>query len=161
EEWFGDQGIHARVDAVEPAGGYARPNTAGAEAGLAQLVETEHTVLVQGEHRQGLVEKRPVRRRYSTSLGHGRDAPRKRVTCLSRWATIRPLFLVYGDAVESQPRRKRERPDRPRPGRPPAPRSQAGLVQGPGARQPAVPPAQAPDRRREPAHRVPGGGVPQ
>ena len=89
----------------------------------------------------------------------------KRVTGVRRRVANQrnPRPRLGGMATRSRanPGGNSERPDHPGPGRPAAARQEAAVVQGAGARQPEVPPAEEPDRDREPPHGLPGGRLPE
>jgi lipoyl synthase len=68
------------VDAVQAARGSPRANRRRGQTKGPQLIQREDAMLRQREIRQGLVEKRCLYLRFSTSLGHMGDRAAKNVT---------------------------------------------------------------------------------
>ena len=106
-------------------------------------------------------DRRPARRGRDRARARARaHAPSRRAGAGAPRAGRLIADARDDDALEVQPRRH-GRPPRARHRHRRAALAQAAVVQGAGAGRPALPRADGADRGRQPAHGLPGGGLPQ
>jgi hypothetical protein len=79
EQLLRHKGVDGLVDAVKAAAGETRADRRRRHPELAQLLEPEDGVLGERERGQSLVERRCLRLRFSSRLGHGTQGSPK--TC--------------------------------------------------------------------------------